>query len=661
MQDIMETRSISCVINSISRFIHLVSCQTSRSMPTMKDFQNMAVLMKHLKPLLDEVVDGKMIPDNFFLKGCQKLDIDINEGRDFMEKWSPKASKILSVWQSELVLNKIRMSSVELCQMLNRLQQSPPSSSSSAELQELQNWQPNRVLSHIEQALRDQTDNATHSENMLQIIESLGLNSNQELLRESVVVERERTKAQDHQTKGQLDQIFRVADLIPLIRDYMLKTGYFDSSFGFSTPSYFRCPLSLSLMLDPVIVASGLTFERASIQEWFDHGLSICPKTSQPLSHTNVLPNHTIKAMISNWFEENNHKFPSHDEIIHEQQNFHGSVDSSSHSTSKSDDDEEVESNVWQSREPSEITTSSPDDTTTSSCVNKLVKDLNSQSIETQTSGAMQIRLLAKNNVQNRDIIGKCGAIKPLISLMHSDSKIAQEHAVTALLNLSINEYNKSMIAEAGAIEPFIHVLESGNDAARENSAAALFSLSVLEEHKVKIGRSAAVKALVNLLESGTVRGKKDAVTALFNLSICHENKARIIQAGAVKHLVKLLERGSPLVDKAVALLANLVTVPEGRLGFAREGGIPLVVEILDCGSRRGKENAASTLLQLCVNSNKFCNMVLQEGAIPPLVALSQSGTPRAQEKAQQLLAHFRNQREASVSGKKKASSRRDS
>ena len=93
----METRSISCLINSISRFVHLVSCQTSRSLPTLKDFQSMAGLLKHLKPFLDEVVDGKIIPDRIFLKECEKLDIDVNEAREFMEKWTSKASRILSV------------------------------------------------------------------------------------------------------------------------------------------------------------------------------------------------------------------------------------------------------------------------------------------------------------------------------------------------------------------------------------------------------------------------------------------------------------------------------------------------------------------------------------------------------------------------------------
>ncbi|KAK1290481.1 U-box domain-containing protein 3 [Acorus calamus] len=103
------------------------------------------------------------------------------------------------------------------------------------------------------------------------------------------------------------------------------------------------------------------------------------------------------------------------------------------------------------------------------------------------------------------------------------------------------------------------------------------------------------------------------------------------------------------MIDKAVALLANLSTIQEGRIAIAQEGGIPLLVEVVETGSQRGKENAAATLLQLCINSHKFCTLVLQEGAVPPLIALSQLGTPRAKEKAQQILSHFRSQREGST------------
>ncbi|KAL0408007.1 UNVERIFIED_CONTAM: U-box domain-containing protein 4 [Sesamum radiatum] len=222
--------------------------------------------------------------------------------------------------------------------------------------------------------------------------------------------------------------------------------------------------------------------------------------------------------------------------------------------------------------------------------VKKLIEDLKSSSIDVQRNATSE-----------------------------SDS-IVQENAVTALLNLSINDNNKAAIANADAIEPLIHVLETGSPEAKENSAATLFSLSVMDENKIKIGRSGAIKPLVDLLGNGTPRGKKDAATALFNLSINHENKARIVQAGAVKYLVELMDPAFGMVDKAVAVLSNLATIHEGRTAIGQEGGIPVLVEVVELGSGRGR----------------CCS---------PLVALSQSGTPRAREKAQQLLGYFRNQR----------------
>lgn len=696
----------------------------------------MATMLKHLKPILDEVDDDKVHSDANLWRECEGLDVSVNAAREFMERWSPKMSRILSVLQSEQLLTKIRSSSLEICCILCRLLRTLPSSSSLAGVQhcvqEFQSWQPELITKHVEQALKSKNDKlGSCAEHLAEIIECLGLVSNQDLLKESIGVEKEWAKVHESKCEEEMDRIDLIVDLLALIRDYMLKTGCFGTMNGISVPSYFCCPLSLDFMLDPVIVASGQTFERSSIQRWLENGLRICPKTRQYLSHTNLIPNYTVKALIATWFEENNLKLPSSSDIsnvnpeasasggppsqdVIRTDSFHSSVRSSGSLSGSSlevgdavgrlkIDDPSVSDGVSSStcrgvegdksnhrspghsythsrtqsassaisscdymplaatglsrtheRHESFVGSAGYDVTTTPAHVDRLVEDLESPSNELQTEAASELRLLARHNVDNRAIIGKCGAIRPLISLLHADVKITQEHAVTALLNLSLDEENKARIAEQGVIKPLIQVLKFGTDTAKENSAAALFSLSVLEEYKVKIGHSGAIKPLVDLLAMGTVRGKKDALTALFNLSICHDNKARIVKAGAVKYLVDLLDPSSGMVDKSIALLANLSTISEGRSVIAREGGIPLIVEVVDMGSNRGKENAAAVLLQMCLNSNKFCNLVLQEGAIPPLVALSQSGTPRAKEKAQQLLSHFRSQREGNTGRNKK-------
>ncbi|KAK4706548.1 hypothetical protein R3W88_033901 [Solanum pinnatisectum] len=208
----------------------------------------------------------------------------------------------------------------------------------------------------------------------------------------------------------------------------------------------------------------------------------------------------------------------------------------------------------------------------------KLVQDLNSNSIDVQRDVTTELRLLAKHNMDNRVVIANCGSINLLVNLLHSKDMKVWENAVTTLPNLSINANNKCSIANANAIEPLIHALHKGSCEARENSVATLFSLSSIEDCKMEIGRAGAFKPLMYLLENGTPRGKNDVATTLFNLSILHENKARI------------------------------------------EGGIPILVEVVELGSARGKENVEATLLQLCTNNSKFYNI------------------------AQQLLRYFRNQ-----------------
>lgn len=674
----------------------------------------------------------------------------------------------------------------------------------------------------ITKALREQVEGSGPStDSMVEITDCLSLRSNQELLIEAVALEKLKENAEQAEKSGEVDYIDQIIALVTHMHERLVSLKQSESYNHVPIPADFCCPLSLELMTDPVIVASGQTYERAFIRKWIDLGLTVCPKTRQILAHTNLIPNYTVKALIANWCESNNVKLPdpmksvnlnhhssplthaefgssrdtniallrsnqptspestrstasatknlgsstvnhqegtspshhhhssSEDSLSGVAENGHGldierishrsSEDRSANSGDLSSDlnaqlyisshipstygadqssaqghnrttsasstlsnanfsqgipadgnDVSSQATAYSSDASGELT-SEPQSAANLSAsqrepefsprfgarsrtqalwrrpsdrfvprivsnpatetraipsavetqIQKQVEDLKSTSLEEQRNATAELRVLARHNMDNRIVIANCGAIPLLVNLLRSPDARVQENAVTALLNLSINDNNKTAIANANAIEPLIHVLESGTPEAKENSAATLFSLSVTEDNKVKIGRSGAIQPLVDLLGNGTPRGKKDAATALFNLSIFHENKARIVQAGAVKHLVELMDPAAGMVDKAVAVLSNLATIHEGRAAIGQERGIPVLVEVVELGSARGKENAAAALLQLCTNSSRFCNTVLQEGAVPPLVALSQSGTPRAKEKVLFSSFHF--------------------
>ncbi|CAA7032302.1 unnamed protein product [Microthlaspi erraticum] len=277
-----------------------------------------------------------------------------------------------------------------------------------------------------------------------------------------------------------------------------------------------------------------------------------------------------------------------------------------------------------------------------------LVSNLDSScSIEEQKQAAMEIRLLSKDKPENRIKIAKAGAIKPLISLISSSDPQLQEHGVTAVLNLSLCDENKELIAASGAIKPLVKALKSGTPTAKENAACALLRLSQIEDNKIAIGRSGAIPLLVSLLETGGIRAKKDASTALYSLCSAKENKIRAVESGIMKPLVELMaDFESNMVDKSAFVMNLLMSVPESKPAVVEEGGVPVLVEIVEAGTQRQKEMGVSILLQLCEESVVYRTMVAREGAIPSVVALSQSSTCRGKQKAEALIELLRQPRQ---------------
>ncbi|XVE50995.1 hypothetical protein DITRI_Ditri02bG0001900 [Diplodiscus trichospermus] len=279
------------------------------------------------------------------------------------------------------------------------------------------------------------------------------------------------------------------------------------------------------------------------------------------------------------------------------------------------------------------------------------IDGLLSPSIAVKRSAAAKLRLLAKNRVDNRALIGESGAIPALIPLLRNSDPWTQEHAVTALLNLSLFEANKTLIINAGAIKSLVYVLKTGTETSKQNAACALLSLALIEENKTSIGACGAIPPLVSLLMNGSNRGKKDALTTLYKLCSTRQNKERAVSAGAVRPLVGMVgEQGTGMAEKAMVVLSSLAGIEEGREAIVEEGGIAALVEAIEDGSVKGKEFAVLTLLQLCADSIRNRGLLVREGGIPPLVALSQTGSVRAKHKAETLLGYLREPRQEASS-----------
>ncbi|KAL4362123.1 hypothetical protein GQ457_04G026170 [Hibiscus cannabinus] len=375
-----------------------------------------------------------------------------------------------------------------------------------------------------------------------------------------------------------------------------------------SCPDEFICPLSEKLMGDPVILASGQTYDRPFIQKWLKAGNRTCPRTQQVLSHTVLTPNRLINEMISQWCESRGIELQTPVQ-------------------------RGVEVGVTEAERHRFFS---------------LLDKLSAAALPQQKEAAKELRLLTKNMPSFRVLFGESmDAIPRLLAplsrsgVFHTD---LQEDVITTLLNLSIHESNKKLVAETPMVIPLLmEALRNGSIETRSNAAAALFTLSALESNKELIGKSGALKPLMELLDEGHPLAMKDVASAIFSLCIPHENKARAARDGVIRVILTKIMDGV-LVNELLAILAMLSTHHGAVNEMGEFGGVPCLLRIArESTCERNKENCIAILHAVWLNDRtKWKAIREEESAHGTISKLAQDGTCRAKRKANGILDRLR-------------------
>ncbi|KAJ7556512.1 hypothetical protein O6H91_05G086500 [Diphasiastrum complanatum] len=388
-------------------------------------------------------------------------------------------------------------------------------------------------------------------------------------------------------------------------------------------PHYFRCPISLDLMRDPVTLSTGQTYDRASIEKWVADGNTTCPATMQQLQDFTLIPNHTLRRLIQDWCVANRSKgverIPTPKQPV----------------------------------EPHRVKILLQD--ASPSCSSRLI----------QLHALTTIRSLAKESEKNRTLISQHGAAPVLISCLFSsleesrtdafsnkepskDAKVWEE-ALKALIALPMNDGDRFAIAQGDRLGLISAILARGSMEVRINAGSLMERLSVLEELKNKVGETTGMmEGLVGLVrESLYPRAVKVGVKALFSLCLCSstKNSERAVMAGAASALVEHL----PEADKldGAETLATLELLCKTAAGRTAVGGhalsVPALVKMILKVSDQATECAAGTLLAICSSSRSVQEAAVQAGVLTQMLLLIQSDcTERAKRKAMNLLKLLR-------------------
>lgn len=434
-------------------------------------------------------------------------------------------------------------------------------------------------------------------------------------------------------------------------------------------PEELRCPISLQLMHDPVVIASGQTYERICIEKWFNDGHNTCPKTQQNLSHLCLTPNYCVKGLIATWCEQNGVSIPDRPPesldlnywrlaLSNSDSALSRSMDSSNSGKFKgakvvpveTDTIEEVEGNEAESdsveQEENEVNIFGSYEKYLTILEGGEVLSCKRRVVE-------QLRCLLKDDEEARMFMGAHGFVEALVCFLQSavDERdaVALEVGAMALFNLAVNNNrNKELMLAAGVIPLLEDMIADPNS---YGLAAALYlNLSCLEEAKATIGSSKAVPFLIKLLLSRTEpQWELDALHSLFNLSSCPSNIPNLLQSGIIDALQLILSepKDQTWTEKSIAVIINLASNNMAKEEIISSPGlISALAAILDTGEPIEQEQSVSCLLILSNGNDKCSQMLLEEGVIPSLVSIQVNGTARAQEKAQKLLMLFREQRQ---------------
>ncbi|CAI0468020.1 unnamed protein product [Linum tenue] len=361
-------------------------------------------------------------------------------------------------------------------------------------------------------------------------------------------------------------------------------------------PDDFKCPISLELMSDPVILPSGHTFDRSSIQRWLDAGHRTCPITKLPLpDHPYLIPNHALRRLISNYAHIS--KLHLHDPSHHHQP---------------------------------------PPETLISTLTSR------SSTPNSKLDSLSRLAKLTKFDPSLRRQLAESGALSAVLNCLATaaDSPPFQEKALSLLLNLSLDDDNKVGLVAEGAIGRVVGVLRAGSSPdCRAIGCTVLTSLAVVEVNKATIGAYPdAIRSLVNLLDCGRGREVKEAATALYAVCSFPDNRRRAVECGAVPILARLVGGGAGL-ERAVEVLSSLVKCREGRVEMGRVFGfVGVLVKVISFGGEKGIQCALFTLNALCSCSEEVCDEAQRQGVMEICVGLMEDENEKIRRNASSLV-----------------------
>lgn len=446
----------------------------------------------------------------------------------------------------------------------------------------------------------------------------------------------------------------------------------------------FICPISQTVMVDPVNLCTDTTCERAAIKAWFDRGERTDPETGDLLGDFTLRPNLRLRQSIEEWREINyclkirssKEKLLSgvdlsveaaliqmqdliRENSINKDWITIGGLTAIIVSILGSSHNKDVKRNILITlKYVVEGHARNKEKVVEFKGLDHIIPCLGRDSSISKAAVELLYELLQDKSGWNVSVCRKlsqtCSAILFLVTLLKGPVKESAEKAEKILMKLcDEDEENISRAARADWYKPLIDRIIRGSETSRISKVRTLVNMELVDQNITLLGKEGVIPPLLEMA-SGNVESQEASLSALVKLSGCHANKELIAAAGGVPIIVDLIfsPHTAIIIARCCEVLEKLTSNDDGIKFLVDKNKKQLEIEqiikkLLAFLQSPNSSNimlrpALRALLGICKSEARFIKTaVLTANGVSLILPLLDGSDPEIREIAINLLSLF--------------------
>ncbi|KAK9277283.1 hypothetical protein L1049_006823 [Liquidambar formosana] len=403
------------------------------------------------------------------------------------------------------------------------------------------------IASEIEKSITQDSRNQENAQRLLQkIAEAIGLSVNASLVQNELALlkqEKEEMEAQKKQAEA-----LQLSQLIQLLHSTEIGMSPQDEEIASYHQQYpiesFICPLCNKMMVDPVAIVCGHSFERKAIEEQFGRGERTCPICKQELPSMEITPNLLLRSSIEEWKQR--------DMDLKFQAAVRG-INSNDHSLqNKALEDMQVLMEMPRYTEK----------VAEKGLISKLVQILKDKRLNNMAS-LKCLYYLAKYCDNHKEAIVNAGAIRCIVKQFCKGE--AEPDALAVLLELSVKETLVEKIGNTkDCILFLVSLLNNKNQEVSQKAQKVLQNLSSSTHFVVKMAEAGHFQPYVPRFNQGPQETRALMSAALINMQLKESTIKELNNKQFIHNLVQMLSSSSPACKTAsLKAIKKLIAYPE--------------------------------------------------------------------------------------------------